>query len=1037
MAQATRTELIGHAPIEPSVPARRRRARWRKLVVLVFGVVAILMASYMVVANVLLRTRLLRNAVAGSSLPLGIGGDSMGLRLDYESAYSFVPGRVHVEGLTIRGRDRAVEWLLTLDRADFHISFVDLFRRTFRASHIRARGFTIRARLRLDRVDATPEVVAAVPRIAGFADPPLVEEGPEPPPLTDANYNLWTANLEDVDLEHVREVWIQTVRVEGDARVRGRWLFRPMRWLDVGPATVDVNGVDLLYGTHPLATGLRGSFGTTVHPFDVRYANGLAVFEHVSYEGKLGGHALVAGALRLLAPRSGVSFTRGEGPLDARIVLDHGKLAAGTRVRTGAADLGLETKGLVFAAPIHTELVVDGDLATLDMRVSDLRVSQPGVERARVASIAATVTSRRLELARVLDDTRFTVDVGGAETNDVGAWTHLFPSTSPFVIRSGAVTGDGHAEGSLTEGRGRATLRLLARHLTVERGDDQFTADVTSDAKLLDGSLPGGWVIGSATITADDAAVRLGRATVSGNLVTHVDLRRGTWKDRTFDLSGSNFALDALSARSAGGGAPILVAPSLTVVAPRLTVAPSGMGGHVSIDLPRADLVDLGRLRELLPLPNGLRVLQGRGRARLDADVDLGSGSMRGDGEVVAWGIRVRLGSTELFGDLAGAVRARRSGGAGSSTDLSGSTLAISHAGTGDAVSPEDAWWGNLSLRNATLRTSGGVRFDAAAHLTAKDASPATVLVSENSGVPTWAANFLLMPHLDVDAQLRVAPSSLEVRSLVARGGGTSLRAEYAKRDGRQEGGVLMDLDWINLGYDLTDGDTGLVILGPESWFGRKTASMRSAAAAAERNTEAAEHLARYAAMTPSLRQDEARALAAQCALDVRSCDSTSTENLLRAATDSNERDTLNGITYAPLVVAAAKRGTDGTTLDPVVMGSVVEALRIGGESTLDNIPSMARIAAAHDSDAARGKVVAVSGRALPIRREGPYSVGTLMTHAEPVYFVTPFADHVPETFAHFRGVFVQRYSSTDPSQSQEPSLVLVGAFRPVEQQAE
>jgi hypothetical protein len=288
------------------------------------------------------------------------------------------------------------------------------------------------------------------------------------------------------------------------------------------------------------------------------------------------------------------------------------------------------------------------------------------------------------------------------------------------------------------------------------------------------------------------------------------------------------------------------------------------------------------------------------------------------------------------------------------------------------------------------------------------------------------------MPVLDADAEVRFAPLAVEVRSLAARGGGTSLRAEYAKRDGRQDGGVLMDLGWIDLGYDLADGATGLVLLGPKAWFGRKTATMHDAAAAAQRKTDAADQLARYATMTPELRKDEARALAARCALEMRACDGTAIDNLLRTAADASERDTLRGIMYAPTVVAAAKGGTDGTTLDPLVIGSLAEALKTGGESTLDNIPSMARVAAANDSDAARGKVIAVSGRTSPIRREGPYSVGTLTTEAGPVYFVTPFATHgVPETFARFRGVFVQRYALANQSHGQPSSLVLVGAFGP------
>jgi hypothetical protein len=289
------------------------------------------------------------------------------------------------------------------------------------------------------------------------------------------------------------------------------------------------------------------------------------------------------------------------------------------------------------------------------------------------------------------------------------------------------------------------------------------------------------------------------------------------------------------------------------------------------------------------------------------------------------------------------------------------------------------------------------------------------------------------MPVLDADAQLRLGPSSFEMHSLVAHGGSTSLRAEYAKRNGRQDGAVLLDLGWTALGYDLADGATGLVLFGPESWFGRKTTMMRGAAAAAQRETDATEQLARYAEMTPALRKDEANALAAHCALEMRSCDGMSVENLLRTAADAGERDTLSGITYAPMVVAAAKEGTDGTTLEPLVMGSVAEALRIGGESTLDNIPSMARVVAANDSDAARGKVITVTGRASPMQREGAYSVGTMTTDAEPVYFVTPFATHAaPEkTFARFRGVFVQRYVSANQSHGEPPSLVLIGTFGP------
>jgi hypothetical protein len=673
------------------------------------------------------------------------------------------------------------------------------------------------------------------------------------------------------------------------------------------------------------------------------------------------------------------------------VLLDHGTLFDGTHVSSEATDGAIEAAGLVLEAPIRTELGVEGRVATIDTNVSGLRISHLGVELARVASISVAVTSRQLRLAHLGGgDARFSLDVGGARSDDLGAWQRYLPSMPAFAIRSGTGTAEGHAEGSLVE--------------------------------------EGGWAVGHANLVAGDVVVGMGPAVATGSLAGHVDLRRGTWAKRTVDLSGSDVVVRAVSVTSARGGAAMLVVPSITVVAPRLALAPSGVDGHVSLDVPRADLDHLAGLQDLALLPRGIAIESGRGQAKLRADVELGTGSMHGDGEIELRGVRARVLSTELFGDLSCSVKARRNGGPEGQTELSGSTLAMTHAGTGSATPIEDAWWARGTLTRATVSTQGGVRFSANVHVSAKDASPATALVSQNAAVPAWAANIFRMPVLDADAEVRVARSSFEVRSLLAHGGNASVRAEYARRNGRPDGGALLELGWIDLAYDLAEGSTGLVLVGPDAWFDRKVATLRDAAAAARSKADAAEQLARYAAMTPALRGDEARTLAAGCAVDARSCDGTSIDSLLRAAPDARERGVLSGMAYAPLLVAAAKWGKDGTVLDPRVVGSVTEALRIGGESTLDDIPGMAPADAANESDAARGKVVAVAGRLSSIRREGTTSVGTLTTDAGPVYFVTPFAaDIAPQNHARFRGVFVQRYASADGP----PSLVLVGAFSP------
>ncbi|HEV3192913.1 MAG TPA: hypothetical protein VGY54_20545, partial [Polyangiaceae bacterium] len=345
---------VSQEHVPPPHPRVSRRPSWRGIAIGIGSLIASLAVLYLVGINVFLRTRLFRNAISA---------DPVAFRVEYTSAYSLVPGRIHVEGLTIRGRDSSIEWILAVDKCDFRVAFTNLIHKRFHASHVRASGFTIRVRLRIPAADATPELVAALPPVPGFADPPYA--GAKPPPLTDANYNLWMVQLDDVDVEHVREIWIHTVRGQGDMRVRGRWVFRPLRWLEVGPASVDVTTLDVSMGSHPFATGLHGAIDATVHPFDLRKPQGLQVLDYVSTKTQLAGIAMTANVLRAILPSSDVTLTRAEGVLNAHLLVDHGALVSGTHVWTESADTELAAGTLIFDSAARVEFDVEGPKASV------------------------------------------------------------------------------------------------------------------------------------------------------------------------------------------------------------------------------------------------------------------------------------------------------------------------------------------------------------------------------------------------------------------------------------------------------------------------------------------------------------------------------------------------------------------------------------------------------------------------------------------------------------------------------------------------
>ncbi len=896
------------------VPIARRI--WRETGLVTAKLLACAAALYVIGLNVFLETRLFRNA---------INQDISALRVEYTSAYSILPGQIHVEGLTIRGRDSAVEWILRIDSCDFRIAFSELIHKRFHASHVRATGLAMRARLRIDPADATPGLVAALPPVPGFSDPPYL--GPAPPLLTDANYHLWMVRLDDVDVQHVREVWIQTIRGEGDMRVRGRWLFRPVRWLEVGPASVDVAALDVWVGGRPLATNLHGHVEATVHPFDVREPDGLEVLRYVSATTQLRGVAMTANALTTLLPASDVRFARAQGPLDAHVLLEHGVLVDGTRVWTESPDTKLVIGKLVFDAPVRVDLRVEGSAGFLHARCSDCRISSIPTAQADATSIEATVVSHHLDVTHAFDDATFVVDVQGAKTHDLDAWGACLLPASTFGLRADLVTAECRVEGSLVEGRAKGQMEFAARGFSASQGRDRLAGEVTGHIELRDlvaaekridlsGShvvlqnahatwrgihahastaslrasraiitpglpdadfdvvlprvgiddlrqlgavLPAGapFVItggraavsarlrlslsaqhasGAATIVADGVGARYGAAIVEGRLVARVALRRWSLVDHAFELGRSDVVLRDVSVRAdlaARPHADILSVSSLTLNASRLAVGPSGNEGSISLDVPSATIVDLSSPAMMAALPSDVCVERGRVDASLHAETDLRSGSTNGDSHVVVRDFRARFGATTVAAALSADLRARRASSNRASgldsVDLSGSTVAVTEGRIGHGAA---TWLGNIEMGDAIFRSRDGASFHADLRGTATDASPATVLLADNAGVPTWAANIFRMPHLQVSGEIRATGSSLELRSVVARGGATSVQMEYARHGTRQEGAVLMDLGWVELGYDLTTGSSGLVVLDSAGWFGRKATRIRANASA-------------------------------------------------------------------------------------------------------------------------------------------------------------------------------------------------------------
>ena len=260
-------------------PRARRVSIVRSLRVLGVAVLAVELL-YLVGINVFLSTSLFENVV---------DGDPTTIDVHFARAWSLLPGSIHAERLSIRGRDSHVEWILRLDRVDFRVSFLGFLHKQFHVLSARGSGIAFRLRQRVESPRATPEYVAKLPPIAGL---PTLAFAPDEPPgkdvWSDADYHLWTVNLEDLIAARVREIWIDTARFEGLARIAGGFYLKPIRTVAVGPVHVDVApGGHVAVAGQPIAEELSGSFVFTLSALDPRVAKGADVLHHASLSTEL------------------------------------------------------------------------------------------------------------------------------------------------------------------------------------------------------------------------------------------------------------------------------------------------------------------------------------------------------------------------------------------------------------------------------------------------------------------------------------------------------------------------------------------------------------------------------------------------------------------------------------------------------------------------------------------------------------------------------------------------------------------------------
>jgi len=426
-----------------------RVAGWGLMGLLSLPVLAVL------ATNVSLRTNVLRRLV---------NEDPDALVVDFRGARSWFPGHLSFDSLTLRSNDNNAEFEAALQGVELRVSLVDVLRRRFHTTRVRAGKLQFRLRELLRREEATPARLARYPRIEGFADPPLLQTTPSPP---EPAGNPWRVVIDDLSVASVEEIWIDAWKWTGNGRVAGAFELLPGREARVGPARLEVSAGELLHGDSKVALRTFGAVWCELPRFDTQAYPGNDVWKIMSGGSELRGD--LAG-LAFLSPDAGSPvLSGGVGAIRERVALKEGM--GKVRVEITAHDVTVREGERSFRGSARVEIhATDVDFRRGEASLAGTQVvlSNVAVGRAPSRPWAATFSApaARLFFADGSLDARL---VGTLQ--DARPLVALMPSGLEKWVAILLDLEDLHVTGRLAAGPSRlalTSLRLSAGNFSLE-----------------------------------------------------------------------------------------------------------------------------------------------------------------------------------------------------------------------------------------------------------------------------------------------------------------------------------------------------------------------------------------------------------------------------------------------------------------------------------------------------------------------------------------------------------------------------------------
>jgi hypothetical protein len=330
------------------------KSSWVVAVLVLLGAILAGFVSLIAATNLLLSTSWLRKQINATPVELFI---------DYEQASSRWPGRIHLHGVSIRDRDRNVEWLVTIEDARIEVDLPALLQKRFHVRTLNGSGLAFRLRERLvpKEVESAATMARArdYPPIPGFADPPLT--GSAKVESAAPSDGLWRVHIGRLSLVGVKEIWVDDFRYRGGGTLNGGFFLWPQHEAEVYPSRLTLEAGRFDLGKNPVAVPFHGTVACTLRHFKVDEFPGNEIWKIMT------GKATLAGETHDLAFLGSVL----NGPGAPRLEKGSGPLALTLELKDGSGSASVEFDLLRAEAQLQKVRLAGSARGALAVRALD------------------------------------------------------------------------------------------------------------------------------------------------------------------------------------------------------------------------------------------------------------------------------------------------------------------------------------------------------------------------------------------------------------------------------------------------------------------------------------------------------------------------------------------------------------------------------------------------------------------------------------------------------------------------------------------